>query len=75
MDENAESTEIVIDDRVIAVRKVRIPRLRIGKTIIEDVAAVVLPPEHEDLGGRISMEGFGSYRPTLDTQHLWLRLR
>jgi hypothetical protein len=73
--DDAEQVELVADDRVLLARRVRIPRLRVGKIVVEGVDALALPPEAEDLGAKISGEAFGKYRAALDRDRLWFRLR
>lgn len=74
LDESAPTETIEADGRTLAVRRVRIPMLRVGQFVVRDVEALVLPPEAEDLGAQISMEAFGSYHAQLEPDRLWFRL-
>ncbi len=62
------------DGRRIPVRVVTVRYLRLGETLLEDVAVYALPPEGEDLGGRITDETLGRYSARLDLTHLRMQL-
>lgn len=61
-------------NRSITVRRVTIPELRVGSLVLRDVQALVLPPEAEDLGARISLAAFGDHPAALDAHQLWFRI-
>lgn len=62
------------DGRRIPVRVVTIRYLRVGETLLEDVKIYALPPEGEDLGGRITDESLGRYTARLDLAHLRMQI-
>ncbi len=61
--------------RVVHVYRVRIPAIRLGAVIARDVEALVLPPEAEDAGARISIAALPGYVATSDLPQLQLRFR
>jgi hypothetical protein len=62
------------DGRRIPVRVITVRYLRLGETLLEDVEAYALPPEGEDLGGRITDESLGRYTARLDLARLRMQL-
>ncbi len=60
--------------RKLMVRATTIPVLRVGKFVLRNLPAWVLPPEGEDLGARISVAAFSPLRPELDAEHLRFRV-
>lgn len=73
-DEAARRKQFEFGARTVAGREVVIPQLRLGRFVIRDVPAWVLPPEAEDLGARLTPAAFEHYQPDLDPKRLELRL-
>jgi hypothetical protein len=60
-------------NRKFDVRVVTIPYLRVGDHTLQDVRALVLPPEGEDLGARISRAAFHDFKVHVDGRRLRIR--
>jgi len=60
--------------RKIEVRQAVVPSIRVGGHLIEDATVLVLPPEAEDLGARLTDQTFGNRRVQLDERRLSLRI-
>jgi len=60
-------------NRKFDVRVVTIPYVRVGDHTLKDVRALVLPPEGEDLGARISRAAFHDFKVHVDGQRLRIR--
>ncbi len=56
--------------RKIPVHKIIIPRLRIGRYVLENIPALALGPEGEDLGAILGRNALAEYRVELDTHRL-----
>src|SRR6185436_17353394 len=52
--ENSPRQTIKLADRTLTVRELAIPTLRLGRHVARNLAALVLPPEGEDLGARLT---------------------
>lgn len=74
LDPFAPQTILADGDRKISARRITISKLRIGRFVYHDVKALALPPEAEDLGGRISTEALGTHHAQLDPDRLWLQI-
>ncbi len=61
--------------REIPARLVKLPTLRIGRHVLENVEAYALPPEGEDLGAELSAAGLGAFRVELDVRQLRLGVK
>ncbi|MHB1036229.1 MAG: retropepsin-like aspartic protease [Pirellulales bacterium] len=61
--------------REIPARLVKLPSLRIGRCVLENVEAYALPPEGEDIGAELSVAAFQGYRVELDLRQLRLAVR
>ena len=66
--------EMDLDGRRLAVYPVRLGELRLGSIVIKNVAAVVLPPDAEDLGSRLSASSPTGYQATLHPRQMKLLL-
>ena len=62
------------DGRQLTVRRIYIPYLRFGATLLGDVEAWLLPPEGEDLGSQISATAFKGYQTQLEPEKLQLKV-
>ena len=62
------------DGRQLTVRRIFIPYLRFGGTLLGDVDVWLLPPEGEDLGSQISAMAFPGYETLLESEKLQLRI-
>ena len=60
--------------RTLAVQVVSIPKLRIGKWVLKDVEAYLLPPEGEDLGAQLSRDTPAAAKVVVDPQQLNVRV-
>ena len=63
-----------LDGRRLAVYAVRLAELRLGSVTIKNFAAVVLPPDAEDLGSRLSIASLTGYRATIQPRQMKLLL-
>ena len=61
--------------RVVHVHRVGISAIRLGAVVARDVEALILPPEAEDAGARISIAALSGYVATSDLPQLQLRFR
>ncbi len=69
---NAPTMRLTLSkDRNVTARRVTIPYLRMGKHLLRDVDAYVLPTEGEDFGSRMSVSAFTDVR----CEEQWERLR
>jgi hypothetical protein len=57
-------------NRKLTTRTVTLPTLRVGRWVLSDVPAQVLPPEGEDLGAQIGPRAFPQHRVTLEPERL-----
>ena len=71
---NAPTEAFVYQGRNIPGQKCTIPSLRIGKFVLRNVDVLVLAPEGEDLGARLTAATLKPYRVVLDAQRMRLRL-
>lgn len=62
-------------ERSIMLRRVTIPSLRIGETVLSEVEAYVMSPEGEDLGARLSPTALRGYSVQIDPRRLTLQLK
>lgn len=70
--ESGKRMNLTYGDRIVVGREVILPQLRLGRHVLNDVPAWVLPPEAEDLGARISRQALEKLEPTLDRKRLEL---
>lgn len=63
-----------IAGRTFSVRHYRLAYLRLGRTVVRDVDCLVLPPEGEDLGCRLSAAALHGQRAAIEPAQLRLRL-
>ncbi len=63
-----------IGDRDLAVRRAKLPALRLGKFVFFDVPVILLPPEAEDLGSQLAGSALAGCRIHLDPQRMTLDL-
>jgi len=68
-------TQRTPDGRELSLQAVKIPKLRIGKVVVENVEAFVLPPEGEDQGARLGAISLRDYAVTLEPHLLRLTLK
>jgi len=61
-------------NRKLDVRPVKLPSLRIGKFVIRETPALLLPPEAEDLGSQLSASALRAYRVRIDPHRMSLEL-
>jgi len=72
--ERAKREQIDLDGRKVMARVIEIPSVRVGQYLFKSVPAYALPPETEDLGGRISAAAFPGYVSLLMPERLSFRL-
>ena len=60
--------------RTFSAPIVKIAKLRLGKWVLKDVEACILPPEGEDLGAQISREASATAKIVVDPQQLNVRV-
>jgi hypothetical protein len=63
------------DGRRLKARMITVDYLRLGPHVLEDVVFLALPPEGEDLGGRITDQSLGRFQAQADPARLRLSLR
>lgn len=66
---------VLVEQESIPTRRVKLPQLRIGKFVWQQVTVDVLPPEADYLGGRISQQAFAMQQASIEEGKLWFRLR
>ena len=75
IDNEARTTTYVVGgQRRLAVHKVTIPRMRLAGVVLENVAAMVLPPEGEDLGAKLGHDAYSHLDLRADGRRLVLRV-
>ena len=52
--------------------RIKVPQLRFGRHVLNDVEAYILAPEAADIGARIGAQAFAGYHVQLDADHLLL---
>jgi hypothetical protein len=62
-------------DRRVWTREVVIPYLRLGRHVVKDVPALLLPPEAEDLGSQIGSVALPGYQAVAEPARLRLLVR
>ena len=70
--ENSPRQTIKLGDRTFAVRELGIPTMRLGRHVAKNLAALVLPPEGEDLGARLPRQALTSLRINIELDRLRL---
>jgi hypothetical protein len=66
--------ELDLEGRHVSVYPVRLTELRLGSVAFKNVAAIVLPPDAEDLGSRLSVASLTGYRATIQPRQMKLLL-
>ena len=62
--------EIVVAGRRVMARPVKLASLRLGLVVVNDVPALVLPPEAEDLGSQISPAALPGYQTNFQLRRM-----
>ena len=62
------------DGRNVAVEAVRIPEFRLGRTVIKNVEAEILPPEAADVGARIGPNALPGYHLAINAARFQLTI-
>jgi hypothetical protein len=70
----AERTEHRIGNSSVKLRPARLKTLRFGRHVLKDVDVLVLPPESENLGARISLAAFQGLQVRVVPERLVVRL-
>ena len=70
--ENSPQKTIKLGDRTLTVRELTIPTLRLGRHVAKNLAALVLPPEGEDLGARLPRHALAGLRINIELDRLRL---
>jgi hypothetical protein len=70
--DNSPRQTIRFGNRALAAREVVIPALRLGRHVAKSVAALVLPPEGEDLGTRLPRHVLAGLRINIELDRLRL---
>lgn len=71
---DASEKTIRLDGRSLSVREITIPSLRLGKHVVKNVPAWVLPPEGEDLGARLPRAALPGLRVNIELARLRLTI-
>jgi hypothetical protein len=75
IDDGARTTTYVVDGRRrLPVHRVTIPKMRLAGVVLEDVAALVLPPEGEDLGAKLGHDAYSHLDCRTDGRRLVMRV-
>jgi hypothetical protein len=74
-DDAVESTYQAKDGREFTVNTVVLPYVRLGPYLLENVPFLALPPEAEDLGGRITDSAFSTYNVKAQPDRLRLHVK
>ena len=67
---DAQRENVLAGQRTIAAPRITIKYLRLGRCVLRDVPAYVLPPEAEDLGNRLGRTALIEHRVRLAPQQL-----
>jgi hypothetical protein len=62
-----------VGNRRLATRRIVIPSLRLGRFLLRDLEAFVLPPEGEDLGATLGRRACGDLKVHLEPERLRIR--
>jgi len=73
--EDAEAVPLTVDGRRVTARRLKMPSMRFGAALLRNIPVLVLPPNAEDLGARIGVEGFPGYTVQPDPERLRLTIR
>jgi predicted aspartyl protease len=68
------STYIADAQRRFTVHAVTIPRMRLAGAVLENVSALVLPPEGEDLGAKLGQNAYSQLDCRIDGRRLVMRV-
>ena len=71
---DAPTQTLRIGGRTIEAREVFLPSLRVGSCHAKSVAALVLPPEAEDLGAQITPLALSPWRVKIERERLRMTL-
>lgn len=69
---NAPQQEVNLGDRRLLAREVLVPSLRLGRHVVKNVSAFVLPPEGEDLGPRLPRSVLTGLRINIELERMRL---
>jgi hypothetical protein len=72
--EDSPSQTIKLGDRSLTVCNVTIPTLRLGRHVAKNLAALVLPPEGEDLGAQLPRHVLAGLRINIELDRLRLTI-
>lgn len=64
----------LIKGRTYSAAQIKIPTLRLGKHLLRDVETLVLPPQGEDLGARLSVAAFAGFQAQTQPERLRLNI-
>jgi hypothetical protein len=64
-----------IGERELAVRRAKLPSLRLGKLVFRDVPVFILPPEAEDQGSQLASGALAGCRVRLEPNRMSLELQ
>jgi len=67
-------TYVVDSQRRFTVHAVTIPRMRLAGAVLENVSALVLPPEGEDLGAKLGHDAYSQLDCRIDGRRLVMRV-
>ena len=70
----APQKQIRLAGRSLSIREVVIPALRLGRHVVKDISAWLLPPEGEDLGARLPRVALRDLRANIELDRLRMTL-
>ena len=62
----------ISEGRDVAARVVKIPQIRLGRNVLNNVEAYILPPEAADVGARVGPNSLPGYRVTINAARFLL---
>lgn len=75
VDPDLPTMQVTVGDaRNVAVRPIRIAQVRFGAILLQNVDALLLPPNREDLGARIGRAAFEGFQIKLEPDRLRLTI-
>jgi predicted aspartyl protease len=58
--------------RQFIARRVAVPSIRLGSLVLQNVPALILPPDGEDLGAQLGLEALGDHYARVELEKLRL---
>lgn len=71
---DAPTRQLKLAGRSLTTREVVLPALRLGRHVVKDLTALVLPPEGEDLGARLPRSVLSNLRVSIELDRLRLTI-